>query len=286
VLKGPSNSNVADLQQPTVATTALDFFYADSLIVDLKAGDFSAIDAANRRVTVPIRLVNSVAVSGIQFYLKTDPLKPAGILTLYDVIPTSLTTNWQIVKTDSTMWVYGFGAAADEIPAGDHVVFNVSMSVMDPLATTQLPMDVDVSLLGVTVTTGSTGANTLGVEKVGGTVSLDNRVPNAGEGVGPGTSLPKVFALAQNYPNPFNPSTTIDYQIPESAGAGVSFSLNVYDMRGSLVKSLADGFKGPGAYKAYWDGTNNHGQNVSSGVYFYRFSSAKYNSTRKMILLK
>ena len=144
-------------------------------------------------------------------------------------------------------------------------------------------IDVSFALAGVEVVN-STG-ELVGVEAVGATATIDWRVPASGESVGPGASLPKAFALAQNYPNPFNPSTTINYQIPEDAG-NVSFTLSVYDIRGRLVKTLASGTKSAGSYTAFWDGTDSNGRQVSSGVYFYRFTSSKYSSTRKMILLK
>ena len=102
---------------------------------------------------------------------------------------------------------------------------------------------------------------------------------------GQGSTLPKAFALAQNMPNPFNPSTTISYQIPEGKGA-VEFTLNVYDLRGRLLRTLASGVKGAGSYTAYWDGTTNNGQQVGSGIDFYRFVSSEFTQTRKMVLLK
>jgi len=96
----------------------------------------------------------------------------------------------------------------------------------------------------------------------------------------PGSEL---YTLYQNYPNPFNPTTLIRYVVP-SPGAHVS--LRIYDVSGRLVKTLHDGFTSSGLHAAAWDGTNLHGQSVSSGVYFYRLEAPTLTHTRKMVLLK
>lgn len=104
-----------------------------------------------------------------------------------------------------------------------------------------------------------------------------------GDGSGK-SSLPKAFSLGQNAPNPFNPSTTIKFAVPEG-NAGV-VTLKVYDVRGRLVRSLVDGAKESGNYTVFWDGTNQNGQQVSSGVYFYRMVTGEFTQTRKMVMLK
>ena len=97
-------------------------------------------------------------------------------------------------------------------------------------------------------------------------------------------SLPKAFALSQNAPNPFNPATTISYSVPEGAAATVD--MKVYDIRGQLVRTLVNESKEAGSYTVFWDGTDESGRKVSSGVYFYRMRAGKFVQTRKMVLLK
>lgn len=97
--------------------------------------------------------------------------------------------------------------------------------------------------------------------------------------------LPKAFLLAQNYPNPFNPSTTISYAIPEDNGQ-VAVRLNVFNIRGQLVRTLVDQSQGPGTYNVNWDGADSRGRRIGSGVYFYRLVAADFVSTRKMVVLK
>jgi hypothetical protein len=104
------------------------------------------------------------------------------------------------------------------------------------------------------------------------------------EALSPKALLPKAFAMSQNYPNPFNPSTTIAYDIPE--GDNVHVQLNVYNMRGQLVRTLVDESKSEGSYQIQWDGSDNYGRRVSSGVYFYRIKAGEFSKTRKMVILK
>jgi hypothetical protein len=96
-------------------------------------------------------------------------------------------------------------------------------------------------------------------------------------------SVPTHAALYQNTPNPFNPTTTIRYDVP---AGGAIVDLAIYDVAGRLVKRLASGFQQPGARTAVWDGRNGRGQQVATGVYFYRLHAGTFVSTRKMVLLK
>jgi len=90
------------------------------------------------------------------------------------------------------------------------------------------------------------------------------------------------FSLNQNYPNPFNPSTTINFTISEAG----SVQLKIYNIEGQLVKSLLNERKTAGEYSVKWNGTNNSGNKISSGVYFYKLTSNNISETKRMILLK
>jgi hypothetical protein len=103
------------------------------------------------------------------------------------------------------------------------------------------------------------------------------------------TSLPKKMSLSQNYPNPFNPSTTIPFTVSGSrfmVHGPVHPSLVVYNLAGQKVRILLDEEMMPGDYQAIWDGKDDNGQRVSSGIYFYRFKAGDNSETRKMIMLK
>ncbi len=88
--------------------------------------------------------------------------------------------------------------------------------------------------------------------------------------------------LNQNYPNPFNPETTISFDMPVTGHA----NLSVYNVKGQLVKTLADGKLGYGKQSFVWNGTDNSGQNVTSGLYFYRLTANGSTETKKMMLMK
>lgn len=88
--------------------------------------------------------------------------------------------------------------------------------------------------------------------------------------------------LEANVPNPFNPSTTIHYEI----GGTNAVTLRVYDVSGRLVRTLVDAQRSPGAYDARWDGRDDRGRGVASGVYFYRLHAGDFSQTRRMVLLK
>ena len=98
------------------------------------------------------------------------------------------------------------------------------------------------------------------------------------------SGLPKAFALAQNAPNPFNPATTISYSVPE--GKTVAVSLRVYDIRGKLIRTLVNETRDAGNYTIFWDGSDESGNKVASGVYLYRMQAGSFNQTRKMVVLK
>ena len=107
-----------------------------------------------------------------------------------------------------------------------------------------------------------------------------------GDHGGVGAVLPRAYALGQNFPNPFTPSATIGYAIPAGAGEAVHKPLGVFNLRGQLVRSLVDGEKAAGEYSVQWDGRNDRGESIGSGVFLYRLQAGDYRATRKMILVK
>ena len=97
----------------------------------------------------------------------------------------------------------------------------------------------------------------------------------------------KETKLLPNYPNPFNPDTWIPYQLSEAA----TVIVKIYDIRGHLVRTIGVGHKSVGYYitrerAVYWDGRNEKGESVSSGVYFYTLNTDTYTQTRRMVIVK
>jgi hypothetical protein len=101
-------------------------------------------------------------------------------------------------------------------------------------------------------------------------------------GVPTNGGLPTEYSLSQNAPNPFNPSTQISYALPNPG----KVELVIYNMIGQQIRSLVDGDRPAGYHRAVWDGRDEHGRGVASGVYFYRFASLGLVQTRRMLVLK
>jgi hypothetical protein len=97
--------------------------------------------------------------------------------------------------------------------------------------------------------------------------------------------IPLTFRLDQNYPNPFNPSTTIRFGVPESS-AGKNIQLKIFNILGQEIKTLINNQIEPGYHEIRWDGTNNAGSRVSSGVYFCRVAGPGHSLVRKMVLIR
>jgi len=96
------------------------------------------------------------------------------------------------------------------------------------------------------------------------------------------TPVPGTYSLSQNYPNPFNPVTLINYSVPEDG----DLSLVIYDITGRKVTTLVSGFQRSGFYQIEWDGKNDRGISLASGVYLYRLKSGSFSDMKKMLLLK
>jgi len=93
---------------------------------------------------------------------------------------------------------------------------------------------------------------------------------------------PLAFKLRQNYPNPFNPSTTINFEVPKAA----QVTMKVYDTLGREVRTLFDGRLAAGTHNKVWDGKDNDGVSIGSGVYFVKMTTDGFESAKHMVLLK
>ncbi len=134
--------------------------------------------------------------------------------------------------------------------------------------------DWNAGLYLVTVKAASTYDDGFGDE-----VELDANLRGATAG-----NLPRKLELLGNHPNPFNPTTTISFTVP--AGMNAEHTLSVYDARGRLVRELGRGPVEPGIHQVDWDGRNQAGAAVSSGMYLYRLRVDENVQTGKMVLLK
>lgn len=119
-----------------------------------------------------------------------------------------------------------------------------------------------------------------------GIVDIQDMVAVAGAQASPAL-LPTVSKLCNNFPNPFNPETWIPYQLAESSHV----TIRVYSAAGHLVRTLDLGYRSAGQYStksaaAYWDGANEAGERVASGIYYYSISAGDFSAVKKMIISK
>jgi len=98
----------------------------------------------------------------------------------------------------------------------------------------------------------------------------------------PNSEVNAIATLDGNYPNPFNPSTTVKYSMEESANV----SIDIYDVKGKKVKTLVNDIQSAGSHTEVWNGTNNNGEVVGSGIYFMKMTAGNVSSTKKMVLMK
>jgi len=100
-------------------------------------------------------------------------------------------------------------------------------------------------------------------------------------------TIPQEFRLLQNFPNPFNPETWIPYNLAKDAPV----TIHIYNIQGQLVRRLDLGKQAAGRYitkdsSAYWDGKDDNGEKVASGVYWYRLRAGEFDATCRMVILK
>lgn len=131
---------------------------------------------------------------------------------------------------------------------------------------------VSIAMIGGESVSDVAASATRAMQRMGIPTGIDN----------PEVLVPESFTLDQNYPNPFNPSTTIAFTLPAAADV----QLDVFNLLGERVRTLASGTLAAGVHEIEWNGTNDRGDAVASGVYFYRLSSAEETQTRKMLLAK
>ena len=97
---------------------------------------------------------------------------------------------------------------------------------------------------------------------------------------------PKTYHLMQNFPNPFNPVTKIRFGVPVTGENNPNLQISIYDTQGKKIKTIISGVFTPGSYQVEWDGTNEEGHPVGSGIYIYRLESSEFIQARKMMLIR
>jgi hypothetical protein len=203
-------------------------------------------------------LTNSIAVRGIQIILRTRAsvdINKTEIFTRAKFMQAPVLVTGEIVR------VIAYNDKNTEIPPGTGSIIRLPMTLND------------ISLfdvVGVIISDHNNHARIITATK---TSSVPGRYPES-------------FALEQNYPNPFNMSTKIDYVVPDKTGKFVSILLQVFDLTGQKIKTLDKGEHEAGHYSVTWNGTNEEGNTVASGVYLVRYYWPSNMIVKKMLLTK
>jgi hypothetical protein len=215
--------------------------------------------------TVPIEVNNPNGLKSFGF----DLGYPNELLSFVKVTATNLTKEWRGLagkeNVPGTITIGGFNAEAinsTQPGALLAVTFMVQEGIED---------FGDLWLFNLT-------DDVAGAESNSGMFST---VMNGVRFIGSGET-PTTFALEQNYPNPFNMETEIVYQIPEN----VYVNLTIYNSLGHKIRTLVSRNQGAGHYAASWDGRDEQGQEITSGIYIYRLETSKFNDVKKMLLVK
>ena len=175
--------------------------------------------------------------------------------------------------------LFGAGMAAGEL---QHII-SIHLDA-DVAASGTLCVDIDAAVGPMTysfIDYGGTEMTSTFLDDGGdGTWCFPVKVPVAVGDENP--NVPAVYSLGQNYPNPFNPATVINYSMERKGKIDIS----IFNVLGQHVKTLVNGEVEAGAHQAIWDGTDQNGATVASGVYFYKMITDKFVDTRKMALMR
>jgi hypothetical protein len=234
----------------------------------------AATDTSFRVITSDGKLTDTLTVV-LTVIPVNDPPESFALL-----FPESETT---VLDPDSILLTFSWEPAIDI--DGDEIIYSLFFETDDwdssisDIDTTSYRFNIEEFPRGVDILW-----STVAFDFDTSTASLDTNFINIHETVEVDefVNLPTEYTLEQNYPNPFNPTTTISYSIPEET----EVVLQVYDIGGSLVASLESGTKPAGWHKNVWNGVDDRGRPVSTGIYLATLQTGSYTRTIKMLYLK
>ena len=219
-------------------------------------GEFEITDKTG---LVRFNLTNDVAVKGVQLTLKLR--NPVTVNHADVVFSRAKNMTLRVFSQADTVRILVYNLQNTPIDTGSGALFRLDLKLADTT---------DILSKEVVISTGS---------------NVATRISSANLAVAE-VQRPLSYQLYQNYPNPFNPSTTIEYDVPEVNGMVPRVAIQIFNLLGERVKTIDRGDKDAGRYKVRWDGTDERGVRVPTGVYFYRLLSQDHVSSKKMILIK
>jgi hypothetical protein len=261
---GGNDGILSDGFENTIVTDE-DSYHGDySLKFDMLEGTHDGFVGTRR---YQLRDVVPGDILRISVWVKGANLEPDSVVAVGDQWTIAITPIFHDVIGNNAGWGQIFGA---DIPlkfpnatSFDWTQFYVDVEVVE----NAIALSVRLHPLGKFQ--GTVWMDALEIKKIGVTDVEDETIPTE-------------YSISQNYPNPFNPSTTIKYAIPQQSFV----TIKVYDIVGREVKTLVNTERSPGIYSVQWDGNNNFGSKVTSGIYLYRVVAGNFTQVKKMILLK
>lgn len=215
------------------------------------------------KVNVPLTMKASEPVSGMQLVLKMDPYKFQ--ISKPEITELSRDMSVAISAKENSVHVLVYSLSGEPIPSGEGQVLTLPINILQPLQE-----DCSVEIEKAVVATVGGGR----LQAIYG----ENKTSVA--------ALPENYALLQNNPNPFNMSTSITYEVPPQLQGAAKIRITVYNAQGQTVRVLEDQQRVAGRYTVNWDGKDDMGRYVSSGVYFYKMTADNVVLTKKMAVMK
>jgi len=214
-------------------------------------------------IQLPVNLKASAPVAGMQLAIKLDRKQ----YQLSAPAITKLSQEMTLVSKvmDDELHILLCSTNGQVMPAGEGTVLTIPISVQTPLKESS-EIKIEHAL-----------AATAGAARLQAFYGQSN---------GKETVVPQSFALFQNSPNPFNMSTTITYDIPNQSQGTVPVKLAIYNTQGQLVRTLEEQSRTAGRYTVSWNGMDDFGNTVASGVYFYKLSAGKVVLSKKLAIMK
>jgi len=214
-------------------------------------------------VSVPVQLRSTAPVSGLQFAFKLDSRR--FLVSRPKLTEMSRNMSVAIHADGDQVQVMLYSLSGDPLPLTDGMVLQIPVTITEPLNADE-KLEIRSALAGT----------------VGGG-RLQTQIGAGGDVV---AAAPESFALMQNNPNPFNMSTKITYEVPALRQGAANIRLLVYNAQGQEVRTLVNERRNAGRYTVNWDGRDDAGNYVSSGVYFYKMTADNVVITKKLAVTK
>jgi hypothetical protein len=214
------------------------------------------------RSELPIIVKASAPMSGLHLVFKIDPQK----VNVEAPIPTPVVSDFtiQMKKTGDKLHLFLYSLEGKTLPVGENHIATIPIFIPKPLQETDA---VQIESAEAASTQSQKMLTFIGEKYIETNV------------------VPLHFTLYQNNPNPFNMMTNISYDVPD-LGRDVSVKLYLYNVNGQLIRRLEDRIRQAGHYSVQWNGTDDFGEIVSSGIYFYKLIADNVIMTKKLALMK